>query len=103
MLYRLIKSGKSVVIIGSERVGLVKDMLERAIDKFIDNSQRFLETRHVNFEVFKDVLLYTDGGARKYIFDFRAGEFMEVKAYKKDFTKRNHSDYQFIRDWPKSI
>lgn len=75
ILYRMLTNGKKIVIFTTSRFDMVKTVLESSFTHYID-------TYYLSCEVFKDLLLYADGGARKYIFDFSMLNFKELIKYR---------------------
>lgn len=77
ILYRLLLNGKKIVIFTTSRFDMVKTVIENSFINYIDSY-------HLSCEVFKDILLYSDGGAKKYIFDTSTFNFNEVVEYREN-------------------
>lgn len=90
ILYRMLTNGKKIVIFTTSRFDMVKAVLESSFTHYID-------TYYLSCEAFKGLLLYSDGGARKYIIDLSTFDFNEVVEYRERI-KFSSSDTVRIRE-----
>lgn len=82
IVYSLLKKDKQIALISNKYKDLIKKTIENSLRNYLDKY-------YLSSDMFKDILLYTDGGERKYTFDSFSVEFKEVKEYCKKLSAEN--------------
>lgn len=97
LITQLLSKDKEVAFISNKRIGLIEETIK-------DSFQKYFEKHPKNAELFKRVLLYTDGGCRKFKFNSSNYNFEEIIQYYQQFSVedidkiRNLIDKELISD-----